>query len=69
MSDRHRDIDAAIQALEAVKLFADTYATSVKSFDGITAVADALWSADWEGSNPLRQGVADAIRKHFGPRS
>ena len=63
------DIDAAIQALEAVKLFTNAYGTSEKAFDGIRAAADALYARDWTGNSPLRKGVAEAIRQHFGPIS
>lgn len=67
MSSADKDIDAAIQALAACKLFINTYASSEKAFDGIKAAADALYPIDGISSAPLRKGVADTIRKAFGP--
>lgn len=67
MSSADHDIDAAILALQAVKLFANQQATSEQGFANIKSVADALWPSTSKGGNPLREGVATAIRKHFGP--
>ncbi|MGB3834831.1 MAG: hypothetical protein WA975_23535 [Mesorhizobium sp.] len=61
-----RDIDAAINALAAVKLHLEAYAKTPKAFEGIDRVLDSLSPPGAEKTDNIRAGVADAIRRHFG---
>jgi hypothetical protein len=66
MSSVDKDVDAAIQALQAVKLFSNAYAGSETAAIGIGAVADALDFRKPENVGPIRAGVAAAIRANQG---
>lgn len=67
MSTIDQDVDAAIQALQSVKLFSNSYGTNQKAFDGIRAVANALDFDKSPDASALRSGVAAAIRQSCGP--
>ncbi len=61
-----RDIAAAIDALHAIRLLADTHATSEQFYAGAKIVLEALNPSGSTAGEDLRSGVTKAISAHFG---